>query len=162
MTTGPLGEARTDDDGTGTLVFHRTFPDPIEDVWATLTDSDRLARWYGHYEGTGGTGGTVELTITGEVDAGGKEGDPVTVSILECVPPHRLVVEMAPEGEGTWHLAATLSEHAGGTTLLFEQRLPAGFPYPASEVEPGWRWYLDRLVAAVAGDPMPPWKSYAP
>ncbi|TQS41074.1 SRPBCC domain-containing protein [Cryptosporangium phraense] len=157
MTTGPLGEASTNDDGTSTLVFRRTFPDPIEDVWATLTESDRLARWYGHYQGTGKPGGTVELTITGEVDAGGEEGDPVTVSILECAPPHRLVVEM-----DAWHLAATLTEEPGGTTLVFEQRIPAGFPYPVSEVEPGWRWYLDRLVAAVAGRPMPAWGPYAP
>lgn len=32
---------------TTVLVFERTFHAPIEDVWAAVTESDRLARWIG-------------------------------------------------------------------------------------------------------------------
>ncbi|SHN74504.1 SRPBCC domain-containing protein [Cryptosporangium aurantiacum] len=160
MTTGPLGEVHPNNDGTETLVLRRVFPDPIEDVWAAVTESDRLARWIGHYEGTGGTGGTVEFTVTGEMDAGGEEAQPVTVQILDCSPPTRLVVDFPSEDGGAWHIAVTLAPHADGTTLEFTQRLAAGFD--ATDVEAGWRWYLDRLVATVAGEPLPPWDDYAP
>ena len=33
------------------LVFERTFRAPIEDVWAAVTESDRLARWIGEAGG---------------------------------------------------------------------------------------------------------------
>jgi uncharacterized protein YndB with AHSA1/START domain len=159
MVTGPQGEVRRNDDGTETIVLHRSFPDPIDDVWAAITESDRLARWIGRYEGAGGTGGTVEFTVTGELDAGGEEGKPETVQIVECSPPHRLVVDMPSYDGGVWHLAVTLTGHGSGTTLVFEQRLTAGTP--AGEIEAGWRWYLDRLVASLAGGPMPAWDDYA-
>ncbi|GAA0276935.1 SRPBCC domain-containing protein [Cryptosporangium japonicum] len=158
MVTGQPGEVRHNDDGTETIVLHRTFADPIEDVWAAITESDRLARWIGHYEGTGGTGGTVEFTTTGELDAGGEVDEPATVQIVECSPPHRLVVDMPSYDGGVWHLAATLSGHGSGTTLVFEQRLTAGVP--AGDIEAGWRWYLDRLVASIADEPMPAWDDY--
>ena len=38
------------DDGR-TLVLHREYPDPIGEVWAALTESDRLARWIGTHSG---------------------------------------------------------------------------------------------------------------
>jgi len=160
MTTGPQGEARLNADGTQTLALQRSYPDPIEDVWAALTESDRLARWFGRYRGTGGTGTTVEFTLTGEVDAGGEEAEPSTVSILDCSPPNRLVVEMPSGDGGTWRLAVTLTAHGSGTTLVFEQVLAAALD-PA-EMEAGWRWYLDRLGASLAGEPMPSWDDYAP
>ena len=74
MTTGPQVEPTS-----RTVVVQREYADPIGDVWTALTESDRLARWLGHYTGTGGAGGTVELTMTGEVDAGGEVAAPVTV-----------------------------------------------------------------------------------
>jgi uncharacterized protein YndB with AHSA1/START domain len=160
MATGPQGEVRPQGDGTETLVFHRTFPDPIQDVWTALTESDRLARWIGSFTGEGGTGGTVEFTVTGEVDAGGEVAKPVTVSILDCSPPTRLVVDF-PSGDGaSWQIAVTLAEHAGGTTLEFTQRLTAGLD--ATDIEAGWRWYLDRLTASLHGEPMPAWDDYVP
>lgn len=160
MVTGPRGEVRPGNDGTETLVLHRAYPDPIGDVWAALTESDRLARWMGHYEGEGGTGGTVELTVTGELDAGGTEGEPSTVQIVECSPPNRLIVDMPSYDGGTWRLALTLTGHESGTTLVFEQRLAAGTP--VDDIEAGWRWYLDRLGASLTDDPMPAWDDYAP
>jgi uncharacterized protein YndB with AHSA1/START domain len=154
MTTGP----QADDDGR-TLVLHREYPDPIRDVWAAFTESDRLARWFGSYTGSGGTGGTVELTVTGEVDAGGEVAKPATVAILECAPPRRLVVDI-PEGDQSWRVAVTLTDDAGPTVVRFEQSLLEGMD-PA-DMEAGWRWYLDRLGASLHGGPMPAWADYVP
>lgn len=151
MTTGPRADDRL-------LVLHRDYPDPIEDVWAALTESDRLARWIGSY--TGGDGRTVEFTTTGEVDAGGEVADPVTVTIVECDPPTRLVVDIPETAERTWRVAVTLARAAGGTTLRFEQRVGEGVD-PA-DVRAGWSWYLDRLGASLHDTPMPQWADYLP
>jgi uncharacterized protein YndB with AHSA1/START domain len=156
MTTGPQ-----DEPGAGrTVVLHREYPDPIDDVWAALTRSDRLARWIGSDTGEGGAGRTVEFTLTGEVDAGGAVAAPATVTVLECVPPRRLVVDIPAEEGRAWRVAVTLDGDGGRTALRFEQEIVPGVD-PA-DVAAGWRWYLDRLGAALAGAPMPAWADYRP
>ena len=153
MTTEPQAEARV-------VALRREWPDPIDDVWAALTESERTARWIGTYAGTGRGGGTVEFTLTGEADAGGEVAPPVTVTIVECEPPRRLVLDI-PEGENRpWRVAVSLAEEAGRTVLLFEQRVIEGVD-PA-DVEAGWSWYLDRLGAALHDTAMPQWADYAP
>jgi uncharacterized protein YndB with AHSA1/START domain len=153
--------ALPDPDDGRTLTLRRSYPDPVDDVWAAFTESERLARWFGSYTGTGRPGGTVELTITGEVDAGGAVADPVTVTIHECAAPHRLVVEVpeGPEGRA-WVLDVTLSRAGTGTDLVFRQRLVPGLD--PTDVEAGWNWYLDRLGASLRGTAMPDWSAYAP
>lgn len=177
MTTDPQADAPA-----RTVVLRREWPDPVDDVWSALTESERTARWIGTYTGAGRAGGRgedagtasstgpvppghpassprqVEFTMTGEVDAGGDVAPPVTVTIVECDPPRRLVLDI-PEGEGPpWRVAVTLTEEAGRTVLLFEQRVVEGVA-PA-DVEAGWNWYLDRLGAALHNGPMPAWTDY--
>jgi len=168
-------------DGEGRdIVLRREWPDPIDDVWSALTESERTARWIGTWTGqtergeeAGAVGSTgpvrpshpasspryVEFTMTGEVDAGGEVAPPVTVTIVECDPPRRLVLDI-PEGDGPpWRVAVSLTEEGGRTVLLFEQRVVGGVS-PA-DVEAGWGWYLDRLGASLHGEPMPSW-TYTP
>jgi uncharacterized protein YndB with AHSA1/START domain len=145
------------------VVLRREWPDPIDDVWSALTESERTARWIGTWTGreeeAGRTATTVEFTMTGEVDAGGEVAPPVTVTIVECDPPRRLVLDI-PEGDGPpWRVAVSLTEEGGRTVLLFEQRVIGGVS-PA-DVEAGWSWYLDRLGASLHGEPMPSW-TYTP
>jgi len=103
----------------------------------------------------------VELTVTGEVDAGGAVADPVTVTIHECAAPHRLVVEVPDEpGRSSWLIEVTLAGTGGGTELTFVQRLVEGLDQ--ADVAAGWNWYLDRLGASLHGAPMPEWSAYAP
>jgi len=148
------------DEGSRLVVLRREFPDPIDDVWSALTESERTARWIGTYTGVGRVGGGVEFTMTGEVDAGGEIAPPVTVTIVECDPPRRLVLDI-PEGENRpWRVAVSLAEEAGRTVLLFEQQVIEGVD-PA-DVEAGWSWYLDRLGASLHDAPMPHWPDYAP
>ena len=151
MTTDPQADGRT-------VVVRREYPDPVGEVWAALTEPDRLARWLGHYTGTGGVGARVEFTLTGEVDAGGEVADPVDVRILACDPPHRLVVEIPESDERSWHLDLTVEHHGDGAVLVFAQRLADGLR--REDVEAGWRWYLDRLEAFLHGTPMPDWAAY--
>lgn len=160
--TGPRGEVHDRIDGERMLVFRRVFTEPVDDVWSALTESDRLARWFGSYTGTGGT---VELTVTGEVDAGGDVAAPVTVTVLECDPPRRLVVDIPESPDRTWRVAVTLADDpdqpgTGKTVLLFGQRIADGLD--VADVEAGWCWYLDRLAAALTGGRMPTWDDYMP
>ncbi|MGH3983711.1 MAG: SRPBCC family protein [Pseudonocardiaceae bacterium] len=155
--TSPRGEIRLAADGRRTLVFQRRFGHSIGDVWSAVIDSDRLARWFGSYEGVGTVGGSVTLTMAAEEDAGGK---PCTVHIVECEPPRRLVVDLPETESRSWRIALTLSANADATTLLFEQTVPTDLDI--AEVGPGWHWYLDRLAATLASLPMPDWAHYYP
>jgi len=136
-----------------TVVLRRDWPDPIDEVWSALTESERTARWIGTWSDRTDT--TVQFTMTGEADAGGEIAPPVTVTIVECEPPRRLVLDI-PEGDKPpWRVAVTLNEEAGRTVLLFEQHVLEGVS-PA-DVEAGWNWYLDRLGAVLHDEPMPAW-----
>ncbi len=151
--TTPLGQVLRDDEGMR-LEFVRTYTDPIEDVWSALTEPDRVARWIGKWSGDPTTG-TVDFVMTEDAD-----GEPQPVKILTCDAPNELVVDMLSP-DGVWNLAVRLSADAATTTLVFTQRLAE--PYDASNIGPGWHYYLDRLGAVVAGTPVPDvWDDYFP
>ena len=110
------------------LVLERTLPGSIDDAWASITESDRLARWF--------------CTWTG------------------CEPPTHLAVTTQDEA-GTWRLEATLTPvDADHTRLRFVHHLEDGDN--ASEVGPGWEYYLATLESAMAGGPRPEWDDYWP
>lgn len=151
--TTPLGQVLRDDEGMR-VEFVRTYDDPVEEVWSALTEPDRVARWIGTLSGDPASG-TVELSMTED-----KGATPVTVTILECEPPARLVVDL-PSPDGVWRLSATLRAEDGVTRLVFIQRLSE--PYDASSLGPGWHYYLDRLGAVLTGRPVPyGWDEYYP
>ncbi|MGY1822375.1 SRPBCC family protein [Geodermatophilus sp. SYSU D00079] len=138
------GVVRPGADGRQRLEFRRSWPDPVDDVWAAITEPDRLARWIGRYEGERGPGGTGTFTMAFEEG----EHTGAAVRIVECDPPRRLVVEWTAEELG-WRLELDLSSDGDTTTLVFSQALAPGMA--AGDVLGGWHWYLDRLDAEVAG-----------
>ena len=133
-------------DGRRQLEFRRSWPDPIEDVWSALTEPDRMARWLGTYEGDRGAGGRGTFTMTQEEQA---VGEPMTV--LECEPPRRLVVEWL--SEMSWRVELDLSVEGGETVLRFTQALAAGTD--VGDIATGWHWYLDKLDAELTGGSHP-------
>jgi uncharacterized protein YndB with AHSA1/START domain len=52
MTNPPNGQLVATADGNP-LVVSRTLRAPIEDVWASITEPDRTARWFGTLTGDG-------------------------------------------------------------------------------------------------------------
>ena len=142
-------------DGEHVLVLTRTFHAPLEDVWAAVTEPDRLARWIGTWTGDPASG-SVTWRMLFEGDDPGDE-----MTIRSCEPPHRLHVT-SRVGEELWRYDLDLSHADGVTTLSFAQ--PGIVPGLVGDVGPGWDYYLDRLVDAETGnDPaLRSWDDYAP
>ncbi|MER7273091.1 SRPBCC family protein [Dactylosporangium sp. NPDC000244] len=141
-------------DGGHDLVLVRTFRAGIEDVWASVTEPERSARWFGPWEGQGGTGGTIKVRMVQE------EGEPVMdLRIDACEPPRRLAVSGSEEAGG-WRMEVLLTERDGTTELRLVHR---GVDVSqVGEVGPGWEFYLDALVAAREGTPAKPFEDYYP
>ena len=136
------------------LVLTRTFHAPVADVWASLTDPARTARWFGQWRGDAAPGRAIEVQMAHE------EGQPwMDMTIDACEPPRRLAVSAVDE-HGGWHLDMVLVESAGVTDLRFTQHLTG--TEGVGEVGPGWEYYLDRLVAVREGTNPPDFDDYYP
>jgi uncharacterized protein YndB with AHSA1/START domain len=126
--------------GEHNLVLRRTFAATAEQVWRELTDSERLERWIGRWEGDPQSG-----SVTFFMTAEGQDAPPAEFTIRECEPHERFSGDLPPAAGG-WHLWFELEEEDGLTTLTFGQVLRGG--EDVGEVGPGWEYYLDRLVAS--------------
>jgi uncharacterized protein YndB with AHSA1/START domain len=136
------------------LVLTRTFRAPIDDVWASVTESARTARWYGPWRGEAGPGRAIEVQLIHE------EGQPWTEMTIDvCEPPRRLALS-AVDDWGSWHLELELSERDGVTELRFTHHLTD--TEGVADIGAGWEYYLDALVHSRDGRPMPSFADYHP
>jgi uncharacterized protein YndB with AHSA1/START domain len=136
------------------LVLTRTFHAPVADVWASLTDSDRTARWFGPWKGDAAPGSTIQVQMVQE------ESQPwMDMTIDACEPPRRLALSSVSE-HGSWHLDMQLAESDGVTELRFTQHMAD--TDGVGEIGPGWEFYLDALVASRDGQPPPQFDDYYP
>ncbi|MEV0993579.1 SRPBCC family protein [Nonomuraea sp. NPDC050202] len=153
MSPIPTGRLFGTDDGTD-LVLTRTFRAPAGDVWASITEPERTARWFGPWEGDAAPGRTVKVQLVFE------EQQPWSdLRIDACEPPRRLAVSSVDE-HGAWHVELLLEESDGVTELRFVQHLDT--VDGIGEIGPGWEYYLDLLVAARDGSPAPGFDAYYP
>jgi uncharacterized protein YndB with AHSA1/START domain len=153
MTPTPTGRVLPTADGRD-LVLTRSFRAPIEDVWASITEPERTARWFASWSGEAGPGRTIRYRL--EFEEGTPEAE---MTIDACEPPRHLAVSSEDE-YGSWRLEATLAQDGDTTVLTFVQHLDAGAK--AGEVGPGWEYYLDRLAASRDGSPAPDFGDYYP
>ncbi|ROR66149.1 SRPBCC domain-containing protein [Agrococcus jenensis] len=126
-------------------------------VWPFLTESRELGMWFGTYAGDPDSGEVV-MSMTAE------EGDATTaVEILDCHAPEHLAV-LTTDEHGSWSLEVEVldggHDAGSGATIRFTHHDVALSALP--DIGAGWEWYLDRLVAALAGQPMPDWDDYYP
>jgi uncharacterized protein YndB with AHSA1/START domain len=136
------------------LIVERRVLAPASDVWEWLTVPANLKKWIGTWKGKPVVGGHIEFTMTAEEGAG-----PEPVTILECIPNQRLRCEIGVPGQ-TWRLAVSLAEIDGVTVVYLSQRLDTA--RDAGSMGPGWEYYLDRLIAARDGRPLPAFDAYFP
>ncbi|WP_067862725.1 SRPBCC family protein [Nocardia shimofusensis] len=154
MTT-PAGRLFGTDTGVD-LVLTRAFRAGMEDVWASLTQSERTARWFGPWKGEPGPGRRIEVQMAYE-----EEQPWMPMTIEACEPPRRLAVS-AVDDHGSWFLEAVLVETDNGTELRFTQHFAEADRESVSHTGPGWEYYLDMLVAAHEGTPAPDFGDYWP
>lgn len=150
MKPKPTGRLCGDD-----LVLTRTFRAPIEDVWTSVTSSESTARWFGPWERAAGDD---DKKI--RVQMAFEEGKPWMDGTIEtCEEPHHLTIR-TEDANGVWLLSLKLAEASGMTTLeLIHHRVDRK---SMGAVGPGWEYYLDNLVAARDGQPLPKFDSYYP
>lgn len=155
------------DDGTVTetprghrLRFERHLAHPIEEVWAAITQPERIGGWLAH-------GAEIDLRVGGRIWLGEDDGSTwIESTISELEPPELIAYDFSsPDWDegGTlrWELAST----ADGTRLVLthdvprlseaEQRefaerlgLPDGWEQLPSTLA-GWHTILDRLPVAL-------------
>ncbi len=154
MTPIPTGRVVRTAEGRD-LVLERVLPGSIDDAWASITESDRLAHWFCTWTGEPRVGSTLELTLVAE------EGDATSQARIQaCEPPTHLMVSTLDQA-GSWLLEATLTPiDASHTRLRFVHHLDDAAN--AQEIGPGWEYYLDRLVCAMKAEPMPDFDDYWP
>ena len=136
------------------LILTRTFRAPIADVWASVTESERCARWYGRWEGEPGPGKTIRLQMLFE------KGEPCTRYKIDAYEAPRHLVVSSTSEDYPITIDVKLEETAGVTTMTFvHQKVDRKL---AGDFGAGWEYYLDGLVASRDGQPMPKFDDYYP
>ncbi|WP_406208637.1 MULTISPECIES: SRPBCC family protein [unclassified Streptomyces] len=136
------------------LILTRTYRAPVDDVWASVTEPERTARWFGPWRGEAGPGRTVEVQLVFEESAPW-----YPMRIEACEPPHRLAV-MTDDAVGSWSLELVLAEADGTTELRLIHHLTS--TEQLGETGPGWEYYLDMLTVSRTGGPQPEFEQYYP
>ena len=153
MSPTPTGRIAATSKGVD-LVLTRTFLADIEDVWKSVTVSERTALWFGRWEGDAGPGKHITLYMGFEKDA-----KPSQMLIEACRPPHQLAVA-TKDAYGEWHLELLLEQTGANTTLTFIHHMTD--TGGVGDIGPGWEYYLDMLVASRDGKPLPSFDDYYP
>jgi len=132
------------DGSTHHLRFERFLAHSIEDVWAAVSEPDRLARWLAAAALEPRVGGTVELRWLNTEDG----GEPVTArgTVTAWQPPH--VVEYDTDVHG--RLRFELSPVEDGTRLVFTVDITMPPEHLLKNVA-GWHVHLEHLEDVLAG-----------
>ena len=150
MTNPPTGRLTPTADGYA-LVVSRTFRAPIEDVWASVTEPDRTARWFGTWKGDAAPGHMIEVQMGFEDDAPWLDK-----RIDACDPPRRLALS---DESGGMRMELLLAYADGLTELQLVHHLDN--TDEAGAYGPGWEYYLDMLIAARDDLPTPSFDHYS-
>jgi uncharacterized protein YndB with AHSA1/START domain len=146
-----LGSLRSAE-GMGVVRIEDRYDTDIDDLWAALTDPDRLARWYGQVEGRLRPGGEFRLYLESDDWDG-------TGRVEACEPPRRLLVTTR-ETDESWRkgrgvppfdepIEATLSADGDQAILVIEVR---GMPLDKiAFYGAGWQIHAENLAAYLAG-----------
>ena len=127
------------------MMITRTIPHPIGEVWAALTDPDRLEQYVGRPEGDLRRGGNYELP------------DGTRGSVLRCDPPRLLTLSVLRPGGHSAELELHLAAAESRTHIdLKYASVRKGFVLiDAASGEwaagPGWEFFLDSLADFLEG-----------
>jgi uncharacterized protein YndB with AHSA1/START domain len=162
---GRFGTIEEQGDGH-VLRFERRFDHPIERVWATISEPERIEGWLARAELELEEGADVKLQwlnrTTDEQDEEYgietlREGENSTIArgtVTAVDPPRLLEYDTDVHGLLRWELR----EEDGGSLLLFSATLPSTVSDSiAAQVLSGWQMHLELLDEALAGRPITDW-----
>jgi len=153
MTINPTGRILPRLGGVD-IVITRLIRGTVEDVWASVTESERTARWFGRWEGEAEQGKTIRVQMAFE------EGDVWTDARIEsCEAPTLLSLRMGDAAD-LWLLELTLADRGNRTELTLTQHRDDASG--AGEIGPGWEYYLDNLIASRENTTLPNFDDYYP
>lgn len=136
-------------DGKGVVRMEDRYETDIDDLWAALTDSHRLARWIAEVDGDLRLGGEFHARFTSSWDGPGR--------VDVCEPPRRLLLTMCPGQTDETVIEAQLSAECDQTRLVIEER-----GLPLSELAAhgaGWQAHVEDLAAHIARRAPADWRS---
>ena len=144
-----LGTLHSLGNGTGKVRMESVYPTGPDDLWAAITERDRLARWIADIEG--------DLHLRGSISARFTSGWEGPGRIDVCDPPRHLVVTMAPGTADETVIEAVLSAVAGGTRLVVAE---SGIPLAEIGAHgAGWQAHMDDLRSHLVGDRSADWQT---
>lgn len=125
------------------------FDTGVDDLWTTLTDPSRLARWVAEVDGDLRPGGTFQARFTS-----GWQG-PGRVDI--CDAPRHLLVTMRPGHPDQTVIEATISPAGDQSLLVVEER---GLPLSEAAAHgAGWQAHIEDLAAYLTGQSTTDWRA---
>lgn len=139
---------RIEPDGSRrTIRFERRYDASPAEVWAALTEPDRLARWLAP--------ATIDRQVGGRmrVDFG---DDVVTGAVLRLQPEELLELEWRFPGEEESVVRFELAPDGDGTLLMLEHRALGA--EQATGYGAGWHAHLDRLGDLLGGGDVRSWE----
>jgi len=130
-----LGSMHRIDERRGTVRVEDVYDTDIADLWAAITEPDRLARWIAKVEGELRVGGIVQTLFTSTWEGPGR--------IDVCDPPTHLMVTMEPGTDDEAVIEAVLAAEGDRTRLVVEERgLPIEVLYAHGA---GWQAHIEDL-----------------
>jgi len=121
------------------LVYDAVYATDVDDLWAAVTERDRLARRMGDYSGDLRLGGQWQVA---DADGHGAWGHG---TVTACDPRRTFTTLWQADGEEPTELVVRLEPVAGGTRLVLEHTGVRPISYGA-----GWQTYLEALDGHLA------------
>jgi uncharacterized protein YndB with AHSA1/START domain len=126
-------------DGRPAVRFERTYPQPVERLWAAITEPADLTHWFP-------SAVVIEPRVGGKVELSGDPyAEPVTGEVLAYEPPHKLAYTW-----GNDELHFTLTAAGDGCTLTLIDMLEARDT--AARNAAGWHVCLAELTKRIDGE----------
>jgi uncharacterized protein YndB with AHSA1/START domain len=136
------------DERRGTVRMEDVFDTDIDDLWAALTEPERLLRWIGTVTGDLRPGGTIHARFTSTWEGPGR--------IEICEAPRRLLLTMEPGSPDETVTEAVLTSSGDQTRLVIEERglsLKVLYQHGA-----GWHAHVEDLRSYLDGRVPADWK----
>lgn len=142
------------ENGEAAITFERKLAFPITAVWSALTDPAQRAKWFGRTTLEARKGGLLEMTAEGPPAP--EDMRMMSGRILTWDPPHVFEHEWHQGIIGHTTVRYELVPDGAGCILKFKH---SGFKMKDAEgYIPGEHAFLDRMEAALKGEPLPSWQ----